>query len=140
VQKGMFADAQADLEKLRRVDDSPWSLAQSAYIFGRSGRVTEARRAVEKLEQLDRHNQIDPAPILIAYVGIGDKDEAFAWLEKAYSQHSNVLTKPESGSNLRPAAQRPAFPGFAAPRRTGGSIISRSPYSYGEPNRSQYSA
>jgi len=92
VQKGMFADAQADLEKLRRVDDSPWSLAQSAYVFGRSGQQVEARRALEKLEQLNRRHQIDPAPILIAYVGMGNKDEAFAWLEKAYSQHSNALT------------------------------------------------
>src|SRR5882762_7492026 len=109
VQKGMFADAQADLEKLRRVDDSPWSLAQSAYIFGRSGRVAEARRAVEKLEQLDRHNQIDPAPILIAYVGIGDKDEAFAWLEKAYSQHSNVLTSLKVDPIFDPLRSDPHF-------------------------------
>lgn len=24
---------------------------------------------------------------------MGEKDQAFAWLEKAYSQHSNALTK-----------------------------------------------
>ena len=109
VQKGMFADAQADLEKLRRVDDSPWSLAQSAYIFGRSGQQPEARRALEKLEQLNRHHQIDPAPILIAYVGIGNKDEAFAWLEKAYSQHSNVLTSLKVDPIYDPLRSDPRF-------------------------------
>jgi TolB-like protein/DNA-binding winged helix-turn-helix (wHTH) protein/Tfp pilus assembly protein PilF len=109
VQKGMFADAQADLEKWRRVDDTPWSLAQSAYVFGRSGQQAEARRALEKLEQLNRRHQIDPAPILIAYVGMGNKDEALAWLEKAYSQHSNVLTTLKVDPAFDPLRSDPRF-------------------------------
>jgi hypothetical protein len=35
---------------------------------------------------------MDPAAILRAHIGMGDKDQSFAWLEKAYSQHSNALT------------------------------------------------
>jgi hypothetical protein len=44
-----------------------------------------------KLEELNRHQQIDPAPFVWAYIGMGNKDQAFAWLEKAYSQHSYAL-------------------------------------------------
>ncbi len=109
VQKGMFADAQADLEKLRRVDATPWSLAQSAYVFGRFGQQAEARRALDKLEQLNRRRQIDAALILIAYVGMGNKDEAFAWLEKAYSQHSNVLTTLKVDPAFDPLRSDPRF-------------------------------
>jgi tetratricopeptide (TPR) repeat protein len=109
VQKGMFSDAQVDLEKLRRVDASPWSLAQSAYVLGRFGHQAEAERAVDKLEQLNRRHQIDPAPILIAYVGMGNKEKAFTWLEKAYSQHSNVLATLKVDPAFDPLRNDPRF-------------------------------
>jgi hypothetical protein len=35
---------------------------------------------------------MDPAAILFAYIGMGDREQSFAWLEKAYLQHSSVLT------------------------------------------------
>jgi hypothetical protein len=27
------------------------------------------------------------------YVGLGDKDQAFAWLEKDFEQHSDILSR-----------------------------------------------
>jgi tetratricopeptide (TPR) repeat protein len=112
VQKGMFADAEADLEKWRRLDETPWNLAQSAYIFGRAGQQAEAHRALEKLEQLNRRHQIDPAPIIMAYVGMGDKEEAFDWLEKAYAQHSNVLARLKVDPAFDPLRNDPRFKDF----------------------------
>lgn len=109
VQKGMFADAEADLEKWRRLDETPWNLAQSAYIFGRAGQLAEAHRALEKLEQLNHRRQLDPAPIVIAYVGMGDKEEAFDWLEKAYAQHSNVLARLKVDPAFDPLRNDPRF-------------------------------
>src|SRR6267143_3544086 len=42
-------------------------------------------------------------------LGIGDKDEAFAWLEKAYSQHSNVLTSLKVDPIYDPLRSDPHF-------------------------------
>ncbi len=92
VQKGLFADALTDIEKWRRIDDVPGSWAIEAYVYGRSGQQVEARRALEKLQHLNRRRQMDPAAIALAYVGVDNKDEAFAWLQKAYLEHSNALT------------------------------------------------
>jgi TolB-like protein/DNA-binding winged helix-turn-helix (wHTH) protein/Flp pilus assembly protein TadD len=93
VEKGLFKDALAFMERRRRlVDDGPWTWATLAYVYGRSGQPVQARSALMKLEELNRHQQIDPAPFLSAYIGMGDKDQSFAWLEKAYSQHSNAMT------------------------------------------------
>jgi len=92
VQKGLFADALADIEKWRRIEDVPGSWAIQAYVCGRSGQWGEARRALEKLLRLNGRQQMDPAAIALAYVGMDNKDEAFAWLQKAYSEHSNALT------------------------------------------------
>jgi hypothetical protein len=41
---------------------------------------------------MHQRHQIDPAAFVVAYAGMADKDQTFAWLEKAYSLHSNVLT------------------------------------------------
>ena len=92
VQKGLFADALADIEKWRRIDNAPGSWAIEAYVYGRSGQQVEARRSLEKLQQLNRRRQMDPAAFALAYVGMDNKDEAFAWLQKAYLEHSNALT------------------------------------------------
>jgi len=41
---------------------------------------------------MHQRHQIDPAAFVVAYAGMRDKEQTFVWLEKAYSQHSNVLT------------------------------------------------
>jgi hypothetical protein len=44
------------------------------------------------LLQANQHNPVDARLIASLYAGLGDKDQALAWLEKAYAQHSNELT------------------------------------------------
>jgi tetratricopeptide (TPR) repeat protein len=90
-QNGMFSDALADVEKLRhRYPNSPWILSELAYIYGRTGQQAQAHLALAKLEQLNRRQHLDPLPILRAHIGMGNKDQAFADLEKTYSQHASA--------------------------------------------------
>jgi hypothetical protein len=44
------------------------------------------------VRQLYRPGETDPSVFVYAYLGLGDKDAAFVWLEKAYAQHSNSIT------------------------------------------------
>jgi TolB-like protein/DNA-binding winged helix-turn-helix (wHTH) protein/Tfp pilus assembly protein PilF len=92
IEKGLFTEAVAEVEKRRPGGYGPWTWAVQAYVYGRSGQQLQARRALEKLKDLNRRQAMDPAAILWAYVGTGDKEQVFVWLEKAYSQHSNALT------------------------------------------------
>ena len=43
-----------------------------------------------------------PAAVAHVYIGLGDKDQAFAWLEKAYADHSwymaSLKVDPELGA------------------------------------------
>jgi TolB-like protein/DNA-binding winged helix-turn-helix (wHTH) protein/Tfp pilus assembly protein PilF len=91
VEKGLFAEALADVETWRGVDDTPWSLMMRAYILGRSGQRVQARHALEKLEQLRRHRPMDPGPLVLAHVGLGNTEAAFALLEEAHAEHSTAL-------------------------------------------------
>jgi TolB-like protein/Tfp pilus assembly protein PilF len=109
VQKGLFPDALADIEKWRRIDDAPGIWSVQAYVYGRSGQRVEARRALEKLQQLNRRQRMDPAAIALAYVGMDNKDEAFAWLQKTYSEHSNALTALKVDPIYDPLRSDPRF-------------------------------
>ncbi len=90
VEKAQFAEALADVDKWD--DAGPWMWAWRAYVYGREGKRPQARHALEQLLKLNRREKIGPDPILWAYVGMGDRDAAFVWFEKAYANHSNTLT------------------------------------------------
>jgi len=106
VEKRQFADALADLHHW---DDGPWAWAWRAYVYGRAGQQPQARRALENLQQLYRKQHVGPDPILWAYLGMGDKDETFAWFEKAYTEHSNLLTSLKVNPAYDPLRSDPRF-------------------------------
>jgi TolB-like protein/DNA-binding winged helix-turn-helix (wHTH) protein/Flp pilus assembly protein TadD len=86
---GRFQDALAHLGTWRHFGpDSPWILAEEAYVYRRSGQQAKARAAVIKVERWPHREEVTPALMVYAYIGAGDKDRAFAWLEKAYKLHS----------------------------------------------------
>ncbi|HZE71511.1 MAG TPA: winged helix-turn-helix domain-containing protein [Pyrinomonadaceae bacterium] len=91
-QKGLFTDVLEEIEKWRHVyGDQPWTWSELAYVYGRSGHQAQAERALQKLLQWDQRKPVDPAAIVWAYLGVGNKDQALAYLEKAYLQHSATL-------------------------------------------------
>jgi len=91
VEKGLFAEALKEIEKRRSAEVPPYYWAAIAYIYGRAAEHTQAERALEKLLDRNKHEQLDPGLIVWAYLGMGEKEEALAWLEKAYDQHSNSV-------------------------------------------------
>jgi len=92
VQKGLFAEALADAERLHRLDDAPMSWVMLAYVYGRSGQQAQARQELAKLEQSNQRRPIDPLYFVVTYIGMDNKDKAFAWLQKACLGHSSCPT------------------------------------------------
>jgi TolB-like protein/DNA-binding winged helix-turn-helix (wHTH) protein/Tfp pilus assembly protein PilF len=90
-EKGMFAEALADLEAERSRMDLRTYWVLQAYINGRAGRRAEAQRALRAFQRLTRNQPVDAYLFVWAYLGTGDNDKVFAWLEKGYAQHSNAL-------------------------------------------------
>ena len=110
VGKGMFAQALSDAEILHRLyGEGPHYWMTVAYVYGRAGHLERARRELEKLEKLNRHEQIDPATMLWAHVGMGDKEEALADLERACSEHVNFMTTIKVEPALDPLRSDPRF-------------------------------
>jgi TolB-like protein/DNA-binding winged helix-turn-helix (wHTH) protein/Tfp pilus assembly protein PilF len=102
-QNGRFADASANIEK------GPWRWATLAYVYGRSGQQAEAKKALEELDKLTRSQPVDASGMLLAHLGMGSKEQAFADLERAYAQHSNVLITLKADPIFDPLRDDPRF-------------------------------
>jgi tetratricopeptide (TPR) repeat protein len=66
--------------------------AALGYSYGKSGRRNEALKVLAEMEELSKHRYVPPLEFAIIYVGLGDNDNAFAWLEKAYDERFVTLT------------------------------------------------
>lgn len=93
VEQGKFAEAEQQITlPTQNIVDRAWVHSKSAYLYGRWGRMAEARQFLARVEQhrADFRHTLVPA-MLLAYCGAGTSDQVMALLEKAYAQHSNVL-------------------------------------------------
>ena len=54
------------------------------YILAKTGRVTEAREVLRKLEADSRDRYVPPYAIALVHAGLGEPDAVFEWLDKAY--------------------------------------------------------
>jgi tetratricopeptide (TPR) repeat protein len=62
-----------------------------AYIDATRGRIREARQTLNRLLELARKHPVSPGMIALVYIAIGESEQAFIWLEKAYQQHSSIM-------------------------------------------------
>jgi len=67
-------------------------LASLGYAYGVIGNRTEALRIVKEIEEKYARGKALGQHLAAVYAGLGDKDQAFAWLEKDFQQRSGILT------------------------------------------------
>jgi TolB-like protein/Flp pilus assembly protein TadD len=73
----------------RAVDDSqdnPYAVGYFGYACGLANRRTEADRALLKLKELAQRRYVPPLANAFVFLGLGQKDEAFQWLDRAYEE------------------------------------------------------
>jgi len=88
VEKGDFSAGIAELEKAKTMEPTPLVIGQLGYAYAKSGRKDEARKLLTELKELAKRRYVASFWIAMIYVGLDEKDEAFAWLEKAYQERS----------------------------------------------------
>jgi pentatricopeptide repeat protein len=59
--------------------------------YARAGRRAEALRVLDELHRRRKAGYVPPAAFLNAYLGLGDKEEAFTWLGRAAEERSNMM-------------------------------------------------
>jgi TolB-like protein/Tfp pilus assembly protein PilF len=91
-QLGRFDDAIAAQRKAAKLFASAsWIQTEIARENAIAGKIPEARQALQDLLKRSRTTHVVPYGIATVYAALGDKDQAFAQLEQAYSQRSFFL-------------------------------------------------
>jgi tetratricopeptide (TPR) repeat protein len=88
VQTGELAEAIAELNKAASLSDAPLYRALLGHAYGLSGNRVGALSILDELDALSRRRYVSPLDIAVVYTGIGDRDSAFEWLEKACQERA----------------------------------------------------
>jgi tetratricopeptide (TPR) repeat protein len=91
LKKSLYKEGMAEVEKgVAIAPDSPFTLTGLGYGYAVVGNRAEAQKVLDKLNELSKHEYVSPVWRAKIYAGLGDKDNAFAWLERAYEDRSIV--------------------------------------------------
>ena len=112
-EKGMYPEALAVHERWSATNPSesrdPYTLAVLASIYGLQGRNDEAAPLIEELRETARHRYVSGFLFAEAYVGLGQRDQAIAWLERAYEEQDQWMVFANSYPALDPLRSEPRF-------------------------------
>ena len=101
------------ITELRRAADisqnSPPALAALARTYAVAGRTTEARNLLDQLMRQSKKQYVSPFYVAIVYAGLGEKEQALDWLEKAYGDHSNAIVFLKVDPQLDTLRSNPRF-------------------------------
>jgi pentatricopeptide repeat protein len=81
--------------------------------YGHAGRRNDARRLLAELKDRNKKKYVPAGAFVNAYLGLGEKDEAFASLEQAYNEQSNILRFLKVHRCVDPLRSDPRFAEFA---------------------------
>jgi serine/threonine-protein kinase len=72
-----------------------YAFSHSALICAHAaiGERDEALRLFESIDERARHEYVPPFAFALAYVGLGDREKAFAWLERGVEQHDEMMAE-----------------------------------------------
>ena len=59
--------------------------------YGLAGRKEEARKVLAKLLEKRKTQFLPPTQIAMIYAGLGERDTAFAWLERAFEDRAWIM-------------------------------------------------
>jgi adenylate cyclase len=91
VWKGTKTEAAAEFQKATTLDDLPWYVSSLGYVSAVSGDRAKAEQVLHELDEIAKQRYVSPANRAAVYLGLGEKDKALDWLEKAYQDQDPIF-------------------------------------------------
>jgi eukaryotic-like serine/threonine-protein kinase len=109
IQKHDFTTAIAELRKARSLDAEPWIIGTLGYAYAVSGDSKKAQAVLKELNQLAEHRLVQPYWIAMIYMALGEKNQAFQWLNRCYEERSQWLPWLKADPALDPLRSDPRY-------------------------------
>ena len=91
--KGAFPEALSEYQKAHQLNDDPHVVALLGRLYAITGKRAEALTALAQLKAIAKQRYVADYSVALVYAGLGEKDQAFALLEKSYREHTvDMLT------------------------------------------------
>jgi serine/threonine protein kinase/Tfp pilus assembly protein PilF len=93
IEKGMFVEAIIEARRATELSSAQTlSVALEGYALAKLGKYEEARIVLDRLLKLSKERFVPPYHIAFLYNGLGQRNEAFAWLERGFEQRDPKMT------------------------------------------------
>ena len=110
MQKPDYPAALETLEQLRRVSPSPQTLASIGWVQARLGNPTETRKILEQfLAESRRGRFVSPGIFSTLYMGLGDADNVFHYLEMSRKMQESILIYTRASNVWDPIRNDPRY-------------------------------
>jgi len=106
VEKGMYAES---ISSFLKSEPGPYSLGHLGNAYARAGQAGAARKTIAQLKEYVRRDGVGKYEIALVYSGLGEKQDAFEWLEEAYKAHDVGLVYLKIDPCLDPLRADPRF-------------------------------
>jgi tetratricopeptide (TPR) repeat protein len=105
-EKGLYKEALAGFLQL---PDGPAKLGELGNTYALMGNKAAADEAIQKLVDSSAKNSVGTFEVGAVYAGLGEKDRAVEWLERAYKVHDSEMCYLKSDLRLDPLRSDPRF-------------------------------
>ncbi len=110
IAKGQPDDAIPVLEKAVSITNrSPGVIGVLIRAYAHAGRRKDALRLLDELKQRRQKGYVPAGAFVNAYLGLEDREQAFAWMEHAYQEQSNILQFLRVHPHFDPVRDDPRF-------------------------------
>lgn len=86
-----------------------FSVALLGMAYGRAGQRQDALRVIGEFEKLSKKRFVSAAYFSLVYIGLGDKDKAMVWMERAFVERSPLLVRLKVDPIVDPLRGDPRF-------------------------------
>jgi tetratricopeptide (TPR) repeat protein len=92
VQKGMYEEAIAKFKEAMTLSgDDLEHVTMLGHAYAASGRRDEALKVIGELKELSKRKHVSPYNMAAFYTALGEKNQAFEYLERAYNERDVVV-------------------------------------------------
>ncbi|MGD8539296.1 MAG: protein kinase, partial [Candidatus Aminicenantes bacterium] len=104
-----FPEAITEGKKAVEISGGSIYMSYLGWIYAQAGKDEEAKRILEELKERSIEHFVSPFWIANIYVGLGENDKAFEWLEKAYEERCEILIYSKTDIIFNPIRLDPRF-------------------------------
>jgi len=109
-QEKLYPQAIAEYQQAKALEEAnPRLAAELARGYAAAGKRIEALKIISQLTELSKRRYVSPYRVAQAYAALGEFDQAFALLEKAYEEHASELVALKVEPENDPLRSDPRF-------------------------------